>query len=266
MLGWLSRKHKKQAPRLPAYSALRTVPSRRLPQELIELEQTTDIRERAGEIQSEMREAHWPGDDQPLVVELVTADGGGVTIPSPDFGGQCLVVFTSPFRAMEYVEQYFANDSTLQYLSSSAAELARMLRDIRSHDIGAFILDRCPRCEVGAAFGSGRVVAAADVLALWSIVKSSQYARAEFYVRNAMSAATRGDLDEATEVLLETVGHVTPDDPRLHVYLGELAAARGDDRMLREAKCFLSFLDYNGSDERFERAAATRRVEFDPSL
>jgi|SRR5687767_8132127 len=263
MLGWLKRKSKERTPALPTYTALRIAPTRQLPHELVGIEQTSAFRERSTQIQTQMRDADPPSDDQPLFVELVTAAGGGLTIPSPEFGGRCLVVFTSPFRAGDYVQQYFAHDHAIEYMSSSATQLAQMLRDIRAHDIGAFVLDRCPRCEIGVMFGSENVATAADVLTVWAIVKSSQYARAEFYMALVMSAAGNDDLHTAREVLLELVGHVMPEDPRLHYYLGQIAAASGDDCMLREAKSFLQLFDRQDFNERLDRAAATGRLDFD---
>ena len=112
-------------------------------------------------------------------------------------------------------------------------------------------------------FGSENVATAADVLTVWAIVKSSQYARAEFYMALVMSAAGNDDLHTAREVLLELVGHVMPEDPRLHYCLGQIAAASGDDCMLQEAKSFLQLFDRQDLNERLDRAAATGRLDFD---
>ena len=48
----------------------------------------------------------------------------------------------------------------------------------------------------------------------------------------------------ARDVALEAVGHVTMEDPRLRLLLGQVAIRLGDRRLLGEAKAFLDFFNF----------------------
>jgi hypothetical protein len=100
MLEWLiGRKRRRE---LPEYSYLRAVPTRPLPPEVVKEESGELFDSRRMAIEEGLRR----GDDNSLqFVSLMTAAGQGVvTIPIPNGGGQCLPVFSSPFRAADYVQ------------------------------------------------------------------------------------------------------------------------------------------------------------------
>ncbi len=96
-----------------------------------------------------------PLDDEPLFVELLEEKGSGVvTIALPNHGGQCLPVFSTPFRAFDYVQTLLASGPSLRYLSSSPPQLIQMLHDIEAIGIKTLALDRCPRCSVFTNVGT----------------------------------------------------------------------------------------------------------------
>jgi hypothetical protein len=157
---------------------------------------------------------------------------GALTLASQQFGGRCLLVFTSAFRADDYVRTQLATGPPIQYLSSSSLEAFRMVTSMREADVGALAIDRCPRCGVCSMTAMKPVRIPRDLVILWSINKAIEFTRAEMCVEYALKAAREGELRVARDVLLEAVGHVTPDDPRLHFLLGQVAIASEDARLL----------------------------------
>ncbi len=249
-------------PELPMYSALRAVPSRSFPPGLAGMEQTASFKARAAAIQTEIRDpSRWPAEDRPLFIELLAPEGALVTVQAPD-GDRCVIVFTTPFRAGDYVRTQLASGPTIRYLSSTPAELVRMLNDVRRGGIRSVAFDRCPRCDEFWAVRTDSIATPNDVLTLWSIAKSTEQARTECCLDYATSAAASGDLDGAREVLFEAVGHVSPDDPRLHFMLGQVAVACVDQNLLHEVKAHLSFLRYASWSEQLDQAMAAGKPMF----
>ena len=74
--------------------------------------------------------------------------------------------------------------------------------------------------------------------------EESELARAELYFTHALESARAGLLELARDVALEAVGHVTMEDPRLLLLLGQVAIRLGDRRLLGEAKAFLDFFNF----------------------
>lgn len=83
-----------------------------------------------------------------------------------------------------------------------------------------------------------------DAVRIWAINKSAELARAELYFTHALESGRTGFLDLARDVALEAVGHLTMEDPRLHLLLGQVALGLGDRRLLGEAKAFLDFFNF----------------------
>src|SRR5262249_53789590 len=139
-------------------------------------------------------------------------------------------------------------------------QFARMLRDIPGTlGVGAFTVDRCPRCNLCTSIGIPPNFAASDVLPIWLIFKSGELARAHAYFAFALQSARENRLDVARDVALETAGHVTMEDPRVHLLLGRIGIATNDKTLLREAKSFLAFLK---DDARLAKLDASYAHEF----
>jgi hypothetical protein len=88
------------------------------------------------------------------------------------------------------------------------------------------------------------------VVTVWSIHKAGELARLELYLDFATQAAGERRTDLARDVALETVGHVTMEDPRLHLLLGKLAVLLKDKALRRDAEAFLSFLNVERYQDR----------------
>lgn len=181
-----------------------------------------------------------PHKDQTLFTILTRSETHGLlTITVGD--RLTLPVFSSPFRAADYLQTVLASGPPMNYLRSSPTQLLGMFRDIEAMRIEDFALDRCPRCDVFPAYGTRSMKSASDLIMVWSVHKSTEQGRADLYFRYALDAARTGRLEISRDVALETVGHVTSEDPRPHLLLGQIAVRLKDRQLLREARAFLRF-------------------------
>jgi len=263
MFKWLRRGDGSQ--KFPEYSALRKTPTRRLPRDLAEQEKSEAFRTRRDEIEASLRElSNRPQPENPLFVEIVSGDQRSlVTILGPGDESRCLPVFSTPLRAADYVRTQLDPSSPVSYLSSSPLELIALLRDLRGVGVEKFTVDRCPRCNVFCAIHSASVTAVDDAINCWSIPKSGEFARMELYLSYAQGSARAGKLYDARDVLLETAGHVSFEDPRVHVLLGQVAVALYDGELLREAKAFLQFLQFDSWERRLDWIVQSGSREFE---
>ena len=241
MFGWLRKR--RAPPTLPEYAALRSRPSRKLPDALVAIEASDDQRRRCDAIHEDLlRPPNIPSPDHAFLISFAVLQQGGVlTIPMPD-GSQSLPIFSSPIRAADYARTSLRQGPDVQYRVSTATECATMLRDLREAGVASVAFDRCPRCDVLMTFKTSAGMSATDVLTMCAIQKSTQLARAELYYRFACEAARSGGLNVARDVGLEAVGHVSMEDPHLHLLLGKLAKRLHDRRLRSDAEAFLLYL------------------------
>lgn len=251
---------------LPEYSLVRKTPNRGLPFELAAKEESGEHLDQREVIQRSLLDpSRRPQLDDPLFVGLLDVQETGVlTINLPRKGGSCLPIFSSPIRAADYVRTLLAAGPSVKYLSSSPRQLVEMLRDLRGGGIEQFTLDRCPRCDIFTAFGSASVTTADRAVETWSIFKATELARLDLYLSHAWASARAGQLDVARDVALETVAHVSLEDPRAHLLLGQIAVALRDHELLREARSFLQFLKLGPWEGKLDEAARSGSPDFSP--
>ena len=249
---------------LPEYSAVRKIPSRNLPEDLVEKERSEQFSVRREEIEDSLRQtSHRPKEDSSLFVEILDVKEGGVlTITIPEEDDMCVPVFSSPLRAADYVRSQSLPSQSLKYLSSSPSGLVQMLSDLSNSGIQWFALDLCPRCAVFNATGSASVSTAEQAVNCWCISKATELARLELYVCYANWLAVSGHLEVARDVALETVAHVNLEDPRVHFLLGQIAVAFGDRRLVREAKAFLHFLQLGDWEQKLDEVVQSGSPDF----
>jgi hypothetical protein len=242
---------------VPLYSALKGLPSGGLPADFAP---KTSLDARTETLRSRLLyPANRPSADKPLFVELLAGEGGVVTLPLPK-GGRALLIFTSPLRAADYTRTLLPKHG-VQYLTTSPRQLTKMLRDLHE-GVESFILDRCPRCLTFAVVQSDPTKDAEDVVNLWAIIKSTELARTDLFVECALEAARAGRLETARDVALQAAGHVTLEDPRIHLLLGQLAVGLGDDVLLEEAKAFLAFLEQEELERQLDSAIQAGSPDF----
>jgi len=264
MSKWLGGKKKHEEERL-TYSELRLIPSRGLPHELAEQEASVSFasQREAHELELLERARRIPH-DAPLFTELLGAkDETFLTINLPNNGGVCLPVFSSPLRAMDYAQTLLPDGFSFRYLCSSPQELTKMLRDLEEAGVKAFTIDRCPRCKSFASINIDSNKTVDDLLDLLAVFKATELARADLYFTFARDSALAGHLEVALDVALETVGHVTLEDPRPHLLLGHLGVELRDERLVQEAQAFLRFLKFEEWEQELEDAVRTGSPDFE---
>lgn len=240
------RAHATRRRELPEYAALRAAPSRALPPDLAEHERSDTFATHRETIQRDLitrgREA---ADEGPQLVSLLAADGSGLlTMALPEDQGRCLLVFSTAFRAADYLQALDVPGPPLQYLASPPSKVVDLLRDVHASGIEQFALDRCPRCDVFTTIACDSVTSTDAAITAWAITKATEFARLDLYTEYVVGAARLGRFEVARDVALETVGHVSLEDPRPHLLLGQLALALGDRDLLGEARAFLQYLEF----------------------
>ena len=261
MFDWLRRSRKKQE--IPEYSAIRERPNRGLPSDLAEQE-PKELSIRSAAIEQSLLESARTTQDSPLFVEIVAGNEQSLlAITLPETTSHCLLIFSTPFRAADYVRTVTDSGSSHQYLSSNPLELVTLLRDAREVGIEQFTLDRCPRCNVYCAVYSSAMNTANDVVTCWAVMKATEFARVDLYLTYAQTSARAGDLITAREVLFETAAHVTFEDPRVHLALGQVAVALHESELLYEAKAFLQFFQLNSWEHRLDEIARSGSPNFE---
>lgn len=263
MLNWFKRRRSGNT--MPEYAAIRRTPNRGLPPDLAEREASPAFDALRGEIERSLREPPGrPEEQNPLFVGLLAAyQAGVVTMAMPEGESQCIPIFSSPSRAADYVRTLLARGPAVKFLSSSPLEIVTMFRDLTQLGIEHFALDRCPRCNIFTTIGCASITTANDAINCWSIWKATERARLDLYLRHAQSFARAGEIDAAREVVLETVSHVSLEDPRAHLLLGQIAIALNDRPMLREATAFLQFFNLSSWERRLEEVKRTGKPDFE---
>jgi hypothetical protein len=261
MLKWLTGTKNRD---VPEYSHLRAIPTRGLPTDLAREEASEVFGSRRMSIEEDLRRTHPDlGSARPRFTLLIARGGRGVvTIPMPHDGGQCLPVFTTPFRAADYKQALLNGGPPVQFLASTPVQLSGMLRDVEKAGIDAVTLDRCPRCTIFAASGIRSLTTSGDLLVLWAIHKATEMARLELYFAYALRSARAAQLEAARDVALEVVAHVSLEDPRPHLLLGELAVALRDRTLLQEAQTFLRFFKYESWAQRLALVVQSGHARF----
>jgi hypothetical protein len=79
-------------------------------------------------------------------------------------------------------------------------------------------------------------------MAYMAICKSGELARESLHFARAKGAVERGDLQEARQIALRAIQHVTTESARLHLLLGKTAISLNEKDLLRDARMFLEFL------------------------
>lgn len=261
MLNWLFRYKKTEE--VPHYSALKATPTRGLPPEVGEDEESQSFKARRDTLEQALLDpVRRPPIEAPLFTELLAKERGVVTLTLPNDGAHCVPVFSTPFRAADYIRTLLNHGPRAHYLSSSPLQFVHMLRDLEEIGIGRLTLDRCPRCPILTAIDSRSIKVPDDAVRVWAITKSTEIARAELYYTHALESARAGFLELAWDVALEAVGHVTMEDPRLHLLLGQVTIGLGDRRLLGEAKAFLDFFNFESWRRKLGQVEESGALDF----
>ena len=260
MFDWLILRGKNAS--MPEYSRARDIASRGVPDRRSEQETKEAFDARCDSIQRWLCESpRRPRVESPLFVEILTDNAQSVLTIERTNGSHCMPVFSSPFRAANYVRTLVASGPPVAYLSSTPLELLAMFRDLRQVGVDEFTLDRCPRCETFCTITTSSMTTTDDVINCWSIFKSMELARLELFLNYAEAAARAEQFYTARDVLLEAAAHISVEDPRLHLSLGQIALALYDSNLRHEAKTFLRFFKLKEWERRLN--AQSRWSDYD---
>lgn len=251
-------------PASPRYSALQAARTWPLPPDLVALEASGEFAARTVALQAQLLlPPDRPEDDGPLFFVLIDGKSGGfASFVLPD-GQRCLAIFTSPIKANDYRERLLGDVPDAGFLAVTPRDMLQMLKDVK-RTIQQVVVDRCPRCETFTPIDRTSVASVDDVLRLWATAKASELTRAELYITHATGLARQGRLDVARDIALETAGHVTVADPRVHLLLGELGVALPDAALTTEAADWLRQLGYAEWEQALQAAIASGRPTFEP--
>ena len=239
MFGWFRKKPTDDA--LPEYTRLRATPTRELPPALREREASDAYRASVAAIQEDLlRPGRRPPDDVPAFTTLRTGKRGIVVLTLPE--GPCAMLFTQPTLAFDYARTALPPRPPVQYMMSSTNQVLNVARGLQDMGIPTAAVDRCPRCSIVLAITLDSLVDAESVHVVRAVAEASRLARADLYLGAALEAARSGRFAEARDIALETVGHVTMEDPRAHVLLASVAKELTDPTLETEAQAFLRFL------------------------
>lgn len=264
MLDWLKRRFGSDPS--PLYAAIKRQPNRELPPALAEQHASADHQAAVEASCARLRSApHRPADDVPLLHMLGAGDGAGqVSLTLPE--GLCLLLFTSPFRAMDYAAARLGRHTNVPATVCSPAELATAAESLAASGVTHVAVDVCPRCDTVLVAGAEALASIDGVITLWSTALGVRDAQRELFLTHADLAVGRGERREAREIALEVVGHVDPTDPRAHWLIGQIAVASRDRSEFREACAFLQLLGQHGWCTRLEDAWTRGEPVFDYPL
>jgi hypothetical protein len=80
---------------------------------------------------------------------------------------------------------------------------------------------------------------------------------------HAQASARAGELYNARDVLLETAAHVSFEDPRVHMLLGQVAVALRDRELLHEAKAYLKFFKLSSWEHKLDEVVQSGSPDFE---
>lgn len=227
---------------IPIYSALLEQPMRSVPEGLSERESSPEFQKHRDGWQAKLLAQPRPADGQPIITSLATPAGGVVTFAMPDTGAHAALYFSSPARAADYKDAMGIEGEPGQILALTLPGFLQMLRDLEPSAVTAFAFDRCPRCSEVSVIPAHEVTTIEQAWTVRSAYKAREIAREQLYFAYALDAARAGHLDEAREVALQAAGHITLEDPNMHLLIGQLGVALAEPTLTADALTMLKVM------------------------
>lgn len=153
-----------------------------------------------------------------------------VCLSSQDGSPWALLLFTSPFLAKDYIQ---ATKTEAEVIGVKAADIPAAAKRWFSSTVKAFILDRCPRCNVATLFPPDCLLQREKLLGCWAVQMASQSWRGEQLVRQAVGHMSNKSFHKAIESLEQLRDHVNCGIPYVHQLIGMLAGTLGDQEKVR---------------------------------
>jgi hypothetical protein len=262
---------------LPHYSALDQNAKLDVPEALRAAAKSDLLIDRAQELQKRlMSPPNRPPDDQSLFTFFVASEQVGVITYQAPLSGTCVPVFMAAIDAGEY-KRLLLRDIQTRYMVSSAVQFLKMVRDVEPTGVRTIAFNRCPRfaadsvrLPTGVVFNlhdPGMIATRflqtpSDVIEVWSVHTAKRHALVEVSLAFALKEARAGHLEIARDIALDALGHITLNEPHLHLVLGQAAIGLRDARLFGEARAFLEFLKRPELTAALDRAHAAGVPDF----
>jgi hypothetical protein len=203
-----------------------------------------------------------PSDDKPIFVSVGTASRSWhLTLELQDAKRRCLLLFTSQFRALDYIRVALGNDVDARFYLLSARECVSSVSSWLSVGVTDLVLNRCPRCDVMTVVPLDSLQSTDDFIRIWASTTASGMA---FYDRNlerATAAFTEGRISDARDLAVEIVQHIDAERAEVHFLLGSCGILIRDDATVEQAFHFLGMFDQHWTDELREQKAKREQLK-----
>lgn len=247
---------------VPLYAELLAKPNRDVPDKLKLNLESAEFADFQAKWQDKLRAARRPAADVPAVAMLRAGDSLA-TFGMPDTGERAALFFSSPLRAADYRDHMGREGASAGVPLLTLADFVRSLRDLEPIGVRHFALDRCPRCT-GATVNESASVDSVD--AAWEArarTRGGEMASEKLHFQYALDSARAGHLEEAREVGLQAVSHITIEDPNMHLLLGQVGVALADGALTSDALAMLRFLQAAPYVAKLETVAEIGAADFE---
>lgn len=147
---------------------------------------------------------------------------------------RCALVFTSPVRH-SYYSQRLLPHVPMTVVELDCNEFVGALKNLDKAGIHDYVLDRCPCCWNFSPASIHDVRNREAALRAWAEIKAKALSEATATLRISNDWIEEDKLAESRDLLLYAIGHIAPDDARLHHQLGILGGKMADPQLQKQA-------------------------------
>ena len=190
-------------------------------------ERVKAVRERALAMSEKMLE---PGNSPEFIFALAesgSASNRGNFLVMQLTSGPMLLLFTTPYRALDYAEH--TNPGKFHLIRFDVSSLAKTASDFSSGGTKSYAVDRCPRCSELQAYPLGTLSNPRAFFFAWALAVTLQRLQAEQIVRAVIGNA---DAKKRVSLLRQLIEHVDPSNPTAYHFLA--FTAQEADKALTE--------------------------------
>ena len=172
------------------------------------------VRERAVAWADEMME---PSHTPEFIFSLIkpgSEPNKGTLFVLPSSSGPVLLLFTTHYRALDYLEHKGVRQ--FHVIRLLATSLAQMANEISSAGFKSYAIDYCPRSTELQVFPLGNLSHQRTFFLSWALIASVRRLEAEILVRDLIQTA---DTEKRVSLLRTLVQHVDPSNPTAYHFL-----------------------------------------------
>lgn len=191
-----------------------------------------------------LRQGVRPGSSDAAFWLAVMPDSGGMrpltrVVP----GGYCVLIFTSPFKANEYIQRADDLPASMRMVAWNAARCATELRELRAQQITSFTLDPAICAEQLAMREIKPSLDEAALLKLWESFRGLSLNVGRKHYTRLLETVRAGEYQRAAPDIEDALQCVIPEEPRFSLLLGACGVGLGDSSVVDRALRNLAVLD-----------------------